>query len=116
LRFDHNGKPRGTGWKLYFYDDTSNIKVKDAYVDGVPVYSAWFRPDGSFVAEQRWVDGCGVQYYLREDGSVKVKMPMVHGCANGVATYFTEDGSVEKYVVFKNGRPVSESTDIKKCQ
>ena len=103
------GCPSGTGWQLYFYSNKSDIKIKEAYIKGEPVYSAWFKPDGSLVAEQRWVDGNGVQHDLREDGSVKTKMPMVRGRAEGIATYFAADGSVEKYIEFKGGQPFSES-------
>ena len=104
---DSKGHITGTGWMVYFYEDGKTIEAKDAYVDGEPVYSAWFKPDRTLVAEQYWVKGTGTQYYLWEDGSIKSTVPMVGGIASGTATYYRRDRTVEKTVQYKNGKPVN---------
>jgi antitoxin component YwqK of YwqJK toxin-antitoxin module len=41
--------------------------------------------------------------YLREDGTIRSQYVYVNGLANGQATYYAEDGSVERAATFRDG-------------
>jgi antitoxin component YwqK of YwqJK toxin-antitoxin module len=103
LYFDVEGSPHGTGWKRYFYPNNA-LKLEEHYRAGQLRMSRWFRPDGTIIAETRWKDGNGLGYYLRDDGSVKTAMEYVHGLANGKATFFNKDGSVQRVAHFVDGK------------
>ncbi len=66
---DENGFPSGTGWQAYLYP-TGQVKLREAYVEGVLQRSIWYRPDGSIVATTDWQRGSGTGYELRDDGSI----------------------------------------------
>ena len=102
LYFDKNGEPHGTGIRKYFYT-AGALKLKEHYLNGKLSKSIWFKPDGSIVATTDWESESGIGYYLRDDGSIRVKMEYVNGVAHGQATYYRDDGSVERYVEFRNG-------------
>ncbi|MHC4618081.1 MAG: toxin-antitoxin system YwqK family antitoxin [Planctomycetota bacterium] len=106
LYFDEEGFPHGTGSREYFYE-SGVLKLKERYINGRLYRSVWFRPDGKVVATTNWKDETGVGYYLREDGSIRVKMHYVNGFAHGQATYYREDGLVERYAEFRNGVEVN---------
>lgn len=105
LTFDKQGVAHGTGERSYHYK-TGATKLQEEYVDGMLVRSRWFKPDGAFVQETKWVDGTGEGIYLREDGSIRIRMPYVNGVAEGVATHYDEAGNVTKQVVYRQGVPV----------
>lgn len=104
---DSRGFPRGTGWTTYGYGESGPVKLKEAYVDGQLVWSEWYRPDGTTVARTQWVDGNGVGFYLYDDGTIKAKMPYRHGVAEGKATFYRPDGSVDRNVEYHQGKPVT---------
>ncbi|MCH8805725.1 MAG: hypothetical protein IH986_06525 [Planctomycetes bacterium] len=103
LYFDTEGESHGTGTRGYFYE-SGELKLEDRYIAGQLVEETWYKPDGSIVAIEQFRDESGVGYYLREDGSVRVKMTYVHGVAHGPATYFSADGRIERVVNFIEGR------------
>lgn len=103
LRFDSDGIAHGTGTAQYSYQSGA-LKLEDRYVAGQIVEATWYRPDGSIIANEHFQDGCGTGYYLREDGSIRVKMTYVKGIAEGPATYYTVDGEIDRVVKFVNGQ------------
>lgn len=103
LRFDSDGFAHGSGTQQYFYKSGA-LKLEDRYIAGELIEQTWYRPDGSVIANERFVDGCGTGYYLREDGSIRVKMTYVNGIAEGPATYYTEAGAVDRMVKFVKGQ------------
>lgn len=113
LYFDNHGFPHGTGMRQLFYD--SGALMKEEWIRaGLPVRGKWYRPDGSVVAESTFDRRAGgVDYYLRQDGSVRVKMNCVFDrrdgmyMAHGPSTFFAPDGTVEKVVEYRHGQPVN---------
>ena len=104
IKEDTNGLIVGTGWRYYYYNN-NKLQIKEAYINGKLVFSSWFRPDGTLLASQQWVDGIGVQYFLWDNGQIKTRMPMVNWKANGVATYYSSDGKINRTVEYKDGKP-----------
>ncbi len=84
--------------------------LKEWYRGG-PIYRAtWYRPDGTEVATTEYDKKTGgVGYYLRQDGSIKSKHSYAYSkidhayFADGQATFFHVDGTVEKIVNYENG-------------
>lgn len=107
LTFDGQGVPHGTGQKIYKYKSGAT-KARDEYVDGKLVRSRWFRPDGTLVQETKWVDGTGEGIYLREDGSIRIRMQYANGVAEGEAKEYDEAGNVTKVMQYRGGQPVSD--------
>lgn len=106
IRRDANGFMHGTGWWRYRYD-SGTLKLEEHYSAGQLSLSRWFRRDGSLIAETHWHDGDGVGYFLRDDGTVRVKMEFRDGKANGKAIYYKEDGvTVDHMADFDNGHEV----------
>ncbi len=103
LTFDENGVPHGTGWKEYHYK-SGQLKLKEYYEYGQLEHSLWFKPDGTLIRKEDWVQGSGTGIYLREDGSIKTVIPYVNGIAHGMAVYYKEDGSIDRVAEFCNGR------------
>ena len=106
LSFDAEGKAHGTGDVTYKYESRAPMLVSHI-VRGKQVRSEWFKPDGSSILVTEWKDGSGVGLYVRQDGSIRVRMMYVHEVAEGPATYYAADGSVLGEAVFKNGQRVS---------
>ena len=107
LYFDKQGIPHGTGDKKYFYESDA-LKLHEYYHNGKVSKSIWYKPDGTIVATTNWENGSGVGYYLRDNGSIRIKMQYINGVAHGQATCYSEDGTVEKYVKFRNGVEVED--------
>jgi len=107
LTFDEHGQAHGTGEKTYHYD-TGEVMLRDQYVDGQLEYSRWYAPDGSLIEETDWVDGAGEGIYLRQDGSIRLRMNYINDLAEGPATFYDEDGNVTKVVEYKDGRPIEK--------
>jgi len=79
--------------------------LEEHYTAGHLKLSRWFRPDGSLVGETRWQNGNGVGYYLRQDGTIRVKMEYRNERADGPAIYYKEDGvTVDHIGEFKDGK------------
>ena len=109
FRHDANGFPHGTGVARYFYS-TGELQIEERYCNGLITSTTWYRRDKSVI------DSCtydrergGVGYYLRDDGTIKVKMQYKYSpsardyVADGVAEYYNPDGSVSRTVVFRDG-------------
>lgn len=92
---DSQGRAHGTGSIDYSYKDGS-LKLREWYRAGKLLRSVWYRPDGATIQETIWRDESGEGIYVREDGSIKIRMNYVHGIAEGTATYYREDGSIER--------------------
>ena len=96
----------GTGWWSYHYD-AGPLMLEEKYLAGKLRLSRWFRPDGSLVAETRWGHGDGVGYYLRQDGTIRVKMEHHNGMAHGQAVYCKEDGvTVDHLAGYRDGQKI----------
>lgn len=108
LTFDAQGVAHGTGEKVYNYK-TGAPKLREEYVDGKLVRSRWFRPNGALVQETNWTDGTGEGIYLREDGSIRMRIPYVKGIAEGDAKEYDEAGNMTKAVRYHAGQPVTKS-------
>ena len=104
-RRDENGLPHGTGAMRYYYP-SGNLKLCELYFAGNLTESTWYHPNGSEIAITKWQDGCGVGYYVREDGTIRTKMEFVDGLAHGIGMYYNRDGTVNCEVRFKHGVPV----------
>lgn len=107
LRFDEQGEAHGTGERVYLYE-SSEVMLREQYVDGRLELSKWYAPDGTLVEETDWIDESGIGVYLRQNGSIQVRMTYVNGLAEGTATYYDEEGNVTKEVEFRDGQPVGE--------
>ena len=77
LSFDDQGKVHGTGSVTQARHTSRAPKLTDQIVGGKLVRSEWFRPDGTSIMVTNWKDGSGVGIYVREDGSIRVKMTYV---------------------------------------
>lgn len=106
IRQQPNGEYFGTGEVVYRYANGA-VKVSDRYLAGKLQRSIWHRPDGSMIAETRWGPGENVGYYLRDDGTIRVKMRYRGEVAHGKALYFKEDGvTVDREQEFREGKEV----------
>ena len=105
---DDHGFPHGTGKEEYFYKSGA-LKIREDYVAGKITKSVWHRPDGSVLKTTEWRNESGEGIYLREDGTVKVKMQYKNGRADGLAVYSRPDGTVERQEMFKDGKPAGQS-------
>ncbi len=86
----------------YFYK-SGELKLVDRYVAGQCVEETWYKPDGTVIANEHFVDGTGTGYYLYEDGTIKLKMTYVKGLAHGPARFFSTNGEVIEVVEYVNG-------------
>src|SRR5579872_5926151 len=86
IRRDANGFTHGMGWRRYHYD-AGSLMLEEHYVAGGLELSRWFRPDGTLIAETHWHHGDGIGYYLRQDGTIRVKMEFRDGRAEGRAVH-----------------------------
>ncbi len=105
LYFDQSGAPHGTGTQRAFYG-SGKLKLEDRFFAGELVEETWYKPDGTVLANEKFVSGCGVGYYLRDDGSIRVKMTYVDGISEGTATYFSTNGEVTHTAEFVRGQKV----------
>lgn len=109
LYHDGNGFPHGTGMETYTYD-TGQLMLKEWYRRGVIYQATWYRPDGTEIATEKYDKKTGgVGYYLRQDGTISCKYTCSYRpsdrlyVADGDATFYRVDGTVEKVVKFANG-------------
>jgi antitoxin component YwqK of YwqJK toxin-antitoxin module len=110
LYFDDLGWPHGTGIKRYVYE-SGKLKIAESYLAGNLQTSRWYRPDGSLVEQTRWKSGTGIGICLRDDGTIESRYEYVNGVANGLATYYAEDGSVERVASFRDGVKVTDEAE-----
>jgi hypothetical protein len=109
IRVDDNGYSHGTGTLRYFYEK-GTPRITEHYRNGILTHSTWYRPDGSVVASSEFdVRSGGVGYYLYSNGNIRVKMTYHFSpverlfIADGPATYYHVDGSIERTVEFRDG-------------
>lgn len=107
LSFDSTGQPHGTGTKTYSYS-SGTVMLEEHYTDGQLVLSQWFKPDGALIQTTKWIEGSGEGLYLRQDGSIRVRMHYVNHNAEGEAVYYDENGNITKTVLFHDGQPVGD--------
>ena len=109
FRLDKDGFPHGTGAARYFYS-TGELQIEEQYRNGLITKATWYRRDKSVI------DSCtydkergGIGYYLRDDGTIRVRMQYKYDPANrsyvadGVAEYYNPDGSVSHRAMFREG-------------
>jgi hypothetical protein len=106
FRLDANGFPHGTGTERYFYR-SGRLMLAEQYRAGDLKLSTWYRPDGSIIQVTDWQDGEGTGIYLRDDGSIRVRMHYVRGVADGKAIYYNPDGSVQREQWYSAGQPLA---------
>lgn len=115
IRRTPNGFPRGTGAERYYYPNGA-LKVEEYYRNGLLVSATWYRPDGSRVASSEFdVQRGGDGYYLRDDGTIKKKVHYKYHAdqdgpiyvADGPATDYRPDGTVERRLVYRDGQEVA---------
>jgi hypothetical protein len=100
---DTSGFPHGTGWFRYYYDSGS-LMLEEYYRNGTIRLSRWYRPDGDYITETRWNHGDGIEYYLRQDGTIHTQIEYRNNHTDGIITYFKEDGiTIDRNVNFQNG-------------
>lgn len=98
--------PPTNGERTYTYSSGEPKLIED-YVDGELVKSRWYSPAGTLVYETRWNRGSGTGIYLREDGSLHVRMEYKNGLAHGPAVYYDEEGRITRIVEFRDGQPIA---------
>lgn len=104
MSFDASELPNGTGEREYKYE-SGPVMLRETYQAGQLVTSRWYKPNGELVQQTDWVNGSGEGLYLREDGSVHVRMKFENGLANGPAVYYNQSGGIANIVFFENGQP-----------
>lgn len=109
LAFDAQGFPHGSGERTFRYHSGA-VKLREDYVEGVPVRSRWFKPDGTLIHETDWQHGTGEGLYLRDDGSIRTRMHYVGGVAEGSATEYDSRGNVTKIETYRHGQPVADES------
>jgi antitoxin component YwqK of YwqJK toxin-antitoxin module len=82
--------------------------LREHYTDGRCVLSHWYTPGGQLIQETHWINGTGEGIYLRQDGTVRIRMSYVNELAEGPAVYYDENGNVVKRVVFRDGQPIDD--------
>lgn len=107
LTFNEQGQARGTGTKIYRYD-SGEVMLREHYNDGRCVLSQWYTPGGQLIQDTHWINGTGEGIYLRQDGTVRIRMSYVNELAEGPAVYYDENGNVVKRVVFRDGQPIDD--------
>jgi len=107
LMFDKQGQAHGTGEKVYHYE-AGEVMLREQYINGRLEHSRWYAPDGTLIEETDWVDQAGEGIYLRQDGTIRLRMNYVDAIAEGPATYYDQQGNVTKIVEFLDGRPVEK--------
>src|SRR6267378_115361 len=71
---DANGYPHGTGIEHAYYR-SGQLRNRTWHRAGIPTRQAWYRPDGTAVADNTVdIQGGGDELYLREDGSIKQRI------------------------------------------
>ena len=109
LRKRPDGFYFGTGTTTHRYTNGA-IALEDYYRAGKLKHSKWYKPDGSVVAETSWRNGTNVGYFLRENGTIRIKMPYIGKRAHGLAIYYKEDGvTVDHVEEFRDGVKVSST-------
>jgi len=101
---DDLGEIHGTGTIEYFYG-SGRVRASEQYVNGQLRASEYYKPDGSLVAVSHWRGGTGVEYYLREDGSIQRIIPCKNGIAEGIAIDMPIDQPARE-IVYRAGTPV----------
>ena len=112
---DAKGFPHGTGTESYDYDN-GQLMLKEWYHDGLLYRSTWYHPDGTVIATEECDKSTGgVGYYLRQDGTIKSKYTYTYSpsdqmyIADGEATFYRVDGTVEEVVNYSEGSPCRPS-------
>ncbi len=99
---DDHGNTHGSGVEQFSYPDGAP-KIITTYRFGHPISSTWYRPDGSIVFTTEWVDGEGMWYWLRDDGSLRAQCNMKDGFAHGKMISYNPDGTIQRTVVMEEG-------------
>lgn len=104
MSFDARELPNGTGERVFHYDH-GPVMLREDYANGVLMRSRWFTPAGELIQETQWDNQSGEGIFLRQDGSVHIRMQFENGLANGPAVYYDNSGGIANIVFFENGQP-----------
>jgi antitoxin component YwqK of YwqJK toxin-antitoxin module len=102
---DIDGKPHGTGVETFRYSNGAK-RVEAWFKNGRPDVTRWYKPDGQLIAETRWIDGRGIGYVLRDDGSIRIKGEVVNEVLHGRAWIYDEKGTLVKETTYRRGHEV----------
>jgi antitoxin component YwqK of YwqJK toxin-antitoxin module len=106
LRQDAQGERHGTGVQRYFYQ-SGKLMLEERYRAGRLMRSTWYDPTGKEIQQTDWINGAGEGIYLREDGSIRKRVPYRNGLAEGKAISYAPDGTVESEIWYSQGKRVS---------
>lgn len=93
----------GTGTYEWPYPDGKPMRIDEVY-RGRETRSRWFDRQGTLVGETTWVDGTGIAYFLRTDGTIKRKVTCKEALAHGTSWYFATDGTLQGTAEFREGQ------------
>lgn len=111
IRKEADGSYSGAGVVEYFYDDDVSVMRADSYADGRIVESAWYDRGGVLLFKTEWTeDGRGTEYYLHQDGSLRMMVPMKNDVAEGPAEVRSPDGDLLRRPLFKEGIEIEKGT------
>jgi len=111
IRKKADGSYFGTGTAIHRYTNGA-VSLEDYFRAGKLKHSKWYKPDGSVVAETSWNDEKKFGYSLRQDGTIRVKMPYLGERAHGTAIYYKEDGvTVDHVEEFRDGVKVQPTAE-----
>lgn len=75
LRMQGGGKAWGTGTRTYYYKcPPKPIQLIEYYHAGTFTRSEWFDLQGNLVWSVDWKDGDGWGVYMRQDGTIRIKV------------------------------------------
>jgi antitoxin component YwqK of YwqJK toxin-antitoxin module len=109
LRIDSHGYVFGTGSRRVNYS-SGLLQAEESYIAGVPSRTTWYRPDGTSIASTKWdKEHGGLSYGVDDNGIVTMQFQVQYDpatrtfLANGEATLYNSDGSVNRITQYKNG-------------
>lgn len=105
LRIQRDGKAWGTGTRVYYYKRPPKpVQLIEYYHAGTFKRSEWFDPKGNLVWSVDWNNGDGWGVYMRQDGTIKVKVLYEDGVnSSGTKVYFDPSGTEVSKEQFDEG-------------
>ncbi len=99
------GKAWGTGTRTYYYKRPPKpVQLIEYYHAGTFKRSEWFDLKGNLVWSVDWSDGDGWGVYMRQDGTIKVKVLYEKGVnSSGTKVFFDPSGNEVSKEQFDEG-------------
>jgi hypothetical protein len=111
---DASGFPHGTGVEEFHYEP-GQLHSRWWHRAGILVRAAWYRPDGSLIADIKMdIKTGGDNLNLREDGSIEWRIPCKYDpherlfFAEGQATHYDEEGNIIGTSEYRHGVKVGK--------